>query len=193
MRLPGVFREASFENCIVGNGNREAFERAKEFVEKARAKETPKGLVLIGPPGVGKSYLCAAIVNELRPLFVVRTEWGGELADYYRWWSVPELLDAIRASYDGESLRNPYQEAREISVLVLDDLGKERVTDWVLERLFALVNYRWEEQKPVLVTSNLSLKELARKYDRWFVSRLIGMGHVVQVRGEDRRIVKGGE
>jgi len=139
---------------------------AREFADE------PRGwLVLLGPSGCGKTHVAAAIANgciqQGRPaLFVV----------------APDLLDHLRASYNtrppvhgaggaavagaegtsGEEL--PYdqffEQVRSAPVLILDDLGAQSATPWAQEKLFQLINHRFNSQAPTVVTTALELEDL---------------------------------
>ncbi len=124
-----------------------AFDTAAEF---ARA---PKGwLILLGGYGCGKTHLAAAIANyrvgqKQTALFVV----------------VPDLLDHLRATYSPHSTTTydrRFEEIRNASLLILDDLGAHSSTPWAQEKLFQLFNYRYNAQLPTVVTSNHELEEI---------------------------------
>lgn len=75
--------------------------------------------------------------------------------------------------------------------LVLDDLGTEKLSDWVQEKLYAILDWRYGQELPTLVTSNLTLAELASHYRAHgprLASRIAGMGEEVELRGRDRRV-----
>lgn len=146
-------------------------------VAEARTWATATGgtnLLLLGPTGTMKTHLAVAAARELydRSLDVA-------------FWPVVELLDQLRPGGDPEALR----EAMDVDVLLLDDLGSERPTDWTGERLFAVINRRWLEEKPTIATCNLDSPEAMKEAlgARTF-SRLVGNGSVViRMAGADRR------
>ena len=115
--------------------------------------ETPEGWLLIhGPSGAGKTHVAAAIANRClergQPaLFVV----------------VPDLLDHLRAAYNPSSELGYdvlFEQVRNAPVLILDDLGTQSATAWAQEKLFQLLNHRYNAQLPTIVTTNLSLDRL---------------------------------
>ena len=138
------------------------------------------GLFLYGPYGSGKTGLMVSIIRE----YSIDQEWCLFLR-------VPELLDAIRASYDKGSETTEAEilkTAKTFPVLALDDLGAERPTDWVKEKLFDVINYRHDELLDTLFTSNLSLDELAQHIGERTVWRIQEMCHVVHVNGPNLRV-----
>jgi DNA replication protein DnaC len=110
--------------------------------------QRPDGwLTLIGPYGVGKTHLAAAISHEVlgrgqNVLFTV----------------VPDLLDHLRATFGPQSTVSydeRFEFLRSVSLLILDDLGTESATPWAREKLYQLINHRYNYRLPTVVTTNL--------------------------------------
>jgi DNA replication protein DnaC len=140
---------------------RAAYEAARRFSDR------PEGwLVLHGGYGCGKTHLAAAIVNACAgrgeaALFVV----------------VPDLLDHLRAAFApgaDESFDERIDAVRDVPVLVLDDLGTQAPTPWASEKLFQILNHRYNAQLPTVITTNVALEDL----DERLRSRLGHMGFV---------------
>lgn len=109
-----------------------------------------------------------------------------------KWVNVPRLLHEIRQSYNKSEADNDlvglYSRA---TWLCLDDLGVDKTTDWVVQTLYLIVNNRYENMLETVITSNLSLEELAERMgDDRLASRIAGMCKVVKMEGEDRRTKK---
>ncbi len=141
------------------------------YLAAVDAAERNPALWLYGPPRRGKTHLAAAIANAMLEQGVPTAFTTGiDLLDQIR-----QALDAPRARGDVDVLRDFI----EADALVLDDLGKERFTPWVAERLYALTNRRFEgvEGKPnlpVIVTSNVHPNELAGLWTRNDLDRAMG-------------------
>lgn len=108
-------------------------------------------LLLQGGFGCGKTHLAAAIAN-----FAV----GMGVPTLFL--TVPDLLDMLRFSYDSEdtTFEQRFNEIRNASLLVLDDFGTQNATAWAQEKLFQIINYRYINKLPLVVTTNLSLDEI---------------------------------
>ncbi len=152
----GALSEKTFENFDASGvrlppAQREslqlAFDRARSFARN------PEGwLVLLGDYGCGKTHLAAAIANE-------RIK-QGELALFV---VVPDLLDYLRAAYAPDSTTTydtRFEEVRSAPLLILDDLGTHNATPWAEEKLFQILNYRYNGRLPTVITSNQLLEDL---------------------------------
>lgn len=136
------------------------------------ASTLEENLVLFGPVGTGKTHAALAAVRE--PVRATVT---------CRFLPVVELLDMLRPGGPDGAL----QELCRVDLLVLDDLGHERPTDWTVERLGAVVNRRWLEQLPIVATTNLEPPQLREAVGERTFSRLMGDATVVKLTGTDRR------
>ena len=108
-------------------------------------------LLLMGGYGTGKTHLAAAVANfavdlNIPTIFI----------------TVPDLLDALRYTYQNpdERFEERFEEIRRAPLLIMDDFGTQNATGWAQEKLFQIINYRYTNQLPLVVTSNLSLREI---------------------------------
>lgn len=139
-----------------------------------------QGLYLWGPVGSGKTHAAAAVVNELirthlvEPLFI----------------SVPEAAARLRQALREESDRDGVElldHMKDVELLVLDALGLETPSAWIGEQLYRVIDARWRERRPLIVTSTLSLPELARRYPPQIASRLEGGCQAIAIARRNHR------
>lgn len=142
-------------------------------------REAGRGLYFCGGVGTGKTHLAVAVMNEL----IARKRVPSLFV------TVPELLDNLRGAYNdpGRDIDEWMDAVKNADLLVLDDLGSERPTEWVQERIFVIVNHRYRETLPTLFTSNIGPKDLAVQLGERTASRIIAMCDWISLEGEDYR------
>lgn len=123
-----------------------ACSRAKHF-----AQALDGWLLLQGGYGVGKTHLAAAIANQAAANGVPTL-----------FLTVPDLLDELRSSYsDGDfNFTERFEQVRTAPLIVLDDFGTQNATEWAREKLFQILNHRYINRLPVVLTTNLALEEI---------------------------------
>lgn len=153
--------------------------RIKELMVKT---EDTRSFYLYGNIGTGKTYAAYAIAK----LYYVN-KIGVCVHSFI------DLLNDIKKSFgspDSDEYINDLLFSEE--VFILDDLGAEKITDWSLEILFRLINHRYEHLMPLIITSNLNLKELSspKYYGDRITSRIVEMvgDNRIKFTGKDRRI-----
>lgn len=189
--VPARYADARFSNWRDTAGTRAALTAAQ------RVADRPANLVLVGPWGCGKTRLTASIMAarverwlDAYPSEIIEDGPEGLVtrpAFASRFSGVPQLLDAIRRSYEYDDEPDPLRPLLTAPLLILDDLGREKATDWVLERLYVLIDTRYGDHRPTVVTTNYSLDELARRDYGAMVSRLTEAGSVVRISADDQR------
>ena len=169
------------------NTQREAWRRATRFVEAFPAVD--KGLLLFGPHGVGKTHLAVGILKE-----VIRTK--GARGFFFE---TRELLKLVRDTYNRaneESEMDVLAPVLDADLLVLDDLGAEKTSEWVQETLGLVVNTRYNARRATIFTSNL-VDSPDNTDPQGFIfqlgartrSRLVEMCDWVEIQGADVREV----
>jgi DNA replication protein DnaC len=141
---------------------RTTFNGAVEFAR------SPEGwLILLGVNGCGKTHLAAAIANyqlaQGKPVFFV---------------VVPDLLDHLRSTFSPDSKISYdefFEQIKETPLLILDDFGEQSATSWAQEKLYQLINYRYNARLPMVVTSCLSLEEIEPRISSRMVDPRIGL------------------
>lgn len=171
------FEGRRFETFNVSGDTKQAFDACVKFCDTF--SEDSKGIRLVGTYGCGKTHLAAAIIHRLAENGI-----GGVFV------VVPELLRAIRKSYNqpGEDTEKLMGAAEEAPLLVLDDLGAEKPSDWVREQLYVIINRRYENMLPTIVTTNCSTQELVDRIGQRTVSRLIEMTTPYKITAKDYRM-----
>jgi DNA replication protein DnaC len=153
-QIPPLYRHASFENFIVPGPDNPSGRTAMVntlLAVKTFARDFPNenqpGLLLVGAQGTGKTHLAVAAMRKI-------VEKGFECL----FWDYQTLLNSIRSSYDvtsNLSNRDAYRAALDTEVLLLDDLGAQRVTDWVEDTVTSIITHRCNNRRPLIATTNL--------------------------------------
>lgn len=185
-RIPRRYQKCSFANFISAPGTSQdnALLHAHKFANEYPAVE--RGLLFMGPAGVGKTHLAVSIIRDLSA--------KGFACLFYEFGS---LLKEIQDSY------NPISKSSELKVLapvfqadvlVLDELGATVPTDWVRDTMYQIINKRYNDNKLTIFTTNYSdkTKELEERITYRLRSRLFEMCANVVIDGEDYRRRKPG-
>ena len=151
--IPPNYEDATLDNFRIPQDNPTArtglgtvLMQVRGFVREFPAAGRP-GLLLVGDTGTGKTHLAVAALKAL-----VEKGYEGLFFDYQN------LLDRIRSGYDttsGSSDREAYRSALEAEVLLLDDLGSHRVTEWVEDTVTSIITYRCNHRKALIATTNV--------------------------------------
>lgn len=173
--LPARYKDVDVEN----------FSKEQAVAQKwVYNKKKKNSLYLWGGVGTGKTYIAYAfyklfVANGFKSLIANSTM----------------ILQDIKDDF-GPKSKDPYYRSKfdywtEFEgVLLIDDIGAEKPTDWVLETFYTLINIRYEKKLATIFTSNLNLEELGSRFGDRIASRIVEMSEIIKLEGKDRRLNK---
>ncbi len=179
-----------FDNFELNTSNKKVFNNLKNYSERLVNSIEKKGLILVGSNGVGKTHIACSIANKL-------IENGIPVI----YGTLINLLAELRNSYDTDNNISEIEIIKlyeNVELLIIDDLGKEKPSEWGLEKLFTIINSRYENNLPVIITTNYNQNSLAQRLSingeietaKSIISRLYEMCYLVKIDDIDHRIQK---
>lgn len=179
------FTKRTFESFDINNLTPEllnAYNKALEFATKF--PEVEKGLLFTGPVGTGKTHLAAAIANKLiENLYSVA------------FGNATDIVTLIKSTYKKDSELTEAEVIRaftdDTDIFIIDDLGKEYTSPNTSTFLYQIINRLYENEKPIIVTTNFSSAALRRKLGERgeaIMSRLAEMCEIIKITGPDWRL-----
>jgi DNA replication protein DnaC len=178
--IPRRYRDVSFDRPPVTEIDRKIVRATRAFADEiAGHLDAGRGLWFMGSVGTGKTTL-AMLVSK------AALKAGRSVAIY----SLPRLLNEIRDTHRAErSHVDLLDRLTAVDLLHVDDVGAERTTDWVLEELYSIVNARYEDQRSMVITTNILDREaLCEQITERTVSRLTEMCDELPLLGHDHRM-----
>lgn len=174
------YREVTFDKYEVREENKKVFEMAKKYVDRFQDMyKKNQGLLLYGPVGTGKSFTAACIGNYLldnaKP--VIMTSFVKILQDIWENDREAEYITILNSA----------------SLLIVDDLGTERETDYALEKVYNIIDSRVRANKPMIITSNLELNDMMECEDirkKRIYARILECCYPMYVGGKSFRMMK---
>lgn len=180
--IPKRFANVSFDRPPVTEIDPYVVNAVRDYTDRLAEKlSVGRGIWFYGPPGTGKTTLAMLIsAAALRQNYSVAI------------YSLPRLLGMLRQSFSddaGATLSELLDRLGAVDLLHIDDVGTEQSSEWVLEQLYTIINTRYEDQRSVMITTNLDVQPLRNQIGNRTVSRLIEMcGDPLPLLGADRRM-----
>jgi DNA replication protein DnaC len=174
------YREVTFDKYEVREENKKVFEMAKKYADRFQDMyKKNQGLLLYGPVGTGKSFTAACIgnylLNNAKP--VIMTSFVKILQDIWENDREAEYITILNSA----------------SLLIIDDLGTERETDYALEKVYNIIDSRVRVNKPMIITSNLELNDMMECEDirkKRIYDRILECCYPMYVGGKSFRMMK---
>jgi DNA replication protein DnaC len=171
LTFPSRFRNADIEKCP---------EDAKKYIFNLEPKT--KGLYLHGPVGVGKTFIAYSLLRVIKENGVKGRLINSNL-----------LLKEIREDYSNRAVDKFYQSKFDEwidykGILIIDDMGAEKMTDWVLDTFYSLINTRYEKELITIFTSNYNIEQMSERLGDRITSRMVEMCEFYKQEGEDLRL-----
>lgn len=174
------YREVTFDKYEVREENKKVFEMAKKYADRFQDMyKKNQGLLLYGPVGTGKSFTAACIgnylLNNAKP--VIMTSFVKILQDIWENDREAEYITIINSA----------------ALLIIDDLGTERETDYALEKVYNIIDSRVRANKPMIITSNLELNDMMECEDirkKRIYDRILECCYPMYVGGKSFRMMK---
>lgn len=181
---------ATLDKITLVKGQENACIKAKEFLNDYLKSTKTKGFAFFGAVGSGKTYIVAALINQLCNNIVDKTTekerediCAGRLSVVSPavFISNIELIEKVK---NDNELINKYKKSK---LLIIDDLGAARNTEWAEERLFEIIDYRYCQELPIIFTTNITPKDLKEKISNRIFDRLVEMCDFISVTAPSQR------
>ena len=143
-------------------------------------KKEGLGYYFWGSVGAGKTYTTAVLANELMKKHLVEV----------LFLKMPEAVSQIKRTFGSEKndpAKKLFERMCTVELLILDDLGIEKVSDWLADEVYQVMEYRTSHYKPMIITSNQSLGDLGKIYREQVSSRINGCSKSIHFTQEDKR------
>ena len=153
--VEGKFQEQNFENFNINLNNEMAVKVAKDYTDKIIEKMQNEGLIITGESGTGKTHLTASIANKLI-----------ENDKIVLMGRLTMLLDMIKETFgDNTKSENELIELySNVDMIIIDDLGTEKISQWALEKLYTIIENRNENKLPIIVTTRFNKDSLLDRF-----------------------------
>jgi len=144
-KIPERYQDCSWQDYHITPANQAAIDAAYDVIDNQA------GVIFHGNRGTGKTMLASIIANELI-----------KKGQAVLFTSMPDLFDSIRSRFSSGDAKDIVDTVKSAPYLILDDMGTEKMTDWVSEQLFIIINHRYNHQLPLIITTNYDPKTFSR-------------------------------
>lgn len=161
------------------------YEKAEAEIKKFNPDDS---LYLYGSLGTGKTYFIWAYIKRM--IYELTKTHTGESFPIILFAETTNLLLELRNTFNNPKLNefDVIQKYSTADYLFLDDLGVEKGTDYVFSAVYSIINYRYVNELPTIISSNLTFQELSEKFSDRIASRVSEMCRFIEFKGRDRRI-----
>jgi DNA replication protein DnaC len=174
------FSLRTFDNFKCYDGiTKTAKKKAQEYAENIKDYlDKGTNLIIEGTDhvGTGKTHLACAIAQDVMQRGIPA-----------KFINVISMIAEIKENFD-------IAKYTDIELLIIDDLGKEKGTDWVCETIYAIINKRYEQMKPTVITTEKSMQDMAKNYGdkgKAIISRISEDFYLIRLNGDDYRLKRG--
>lgn len=146
----------NFNNFQINSNNQYAVKVANDYINKNKAELQANGLIIMGKSGVGKTHLAATIANKLI-----------ENEKIVLMGRLTTLLDMIKETFrDSSKSENELIELySNVDMIIIDDLGTEKISSWALEKLYTIIQNRFENGLPIIITTRFNKNGLISRFN----------------------------
>lgn len=163
----------------------ENYEGEKSFIREWSKNRSDNILITGKNAGTGKTHLAVSILKYIGENFATESS-------YVKFITFSKLMMHIRSSFNERSVESEefiIETYSKYPVLIIDDIGAEKVSEYSVSVLYLILNSRYEKMIPTISTTNMTSEEMSLAYHQRIVSRLAS-GYIVKIKGDDRRLNK---
>lgn len=185
------YSNTSLNNFIPHEKQKDGYNKATQFLMNQSVMNNIKGFGLFGNVGSGKTYIVTGLVNDMCNAIIESTteedRINADKGQYsmrqpVRFISNIELVENLKFDSDSSTIRK----YKNVKLLIIDDLGSARATEWAKERLLEIIDYRYNNELTTIFTTNLTAEELS-KVDNRVYDRLKEMCEFISVTAPSQR------